>query len=230
MKTTLLRSGKSKTRIEIERYPMPESIDGICDLVRSIYNVTGVRRLEIEGQFRVTREKEFDPDITELDKSWEEALQGLDNFIEFNPKNSPDHTTVLLFLSNIVTRKGLRPVCFVTGSDTGMLSKWLGLGEMEIGMESLFDIPIRRISSLPEETVILCGAHFKDAEPSEIEFAVKTTIEVREPNETREISSSETSDAVWDNPGGGNQAANHVEVATRELRKVAWKSARNPRT
>jgi hypothetical protein len=230
MRTTLPKSGKSKTRVEVERYPMPETTEGLCKLVQALFEKGGIKRFEIDGLVRVTRESEIDPDMTEPNKSWEEALQGLENFIEFNPKNSTDPAMVLLYLTNLIERKGLKPVCFAAGPDTGLLSLWLGLGELEIGLEALFGIPVRRMNSLPEETIILCGAPIRDADPTEIEFAVKTTIEVRTKNEERKLPSSETASTGRGDTGEYSQTTGPLAAATGGLRKVSWKSSSFPRT
>jgi hypothetical protein len=223
MKITAPKLNRSKLRPVVERYPLPEDVNGICELIRDILDKGSVQKIELDvgDLVRVVRLVEVG-DLEESEEGWDQSLKGLEDFEEYNDADAtPDG--IILHLLNAVADIDLFGVAFITGTnDTNLLGKWLKIPDRS---KQIAGIPIYRVNTLPEETLVLCGAKFREATPSEIEYAIKTTMEIR--HEERKLTGGKITDSGRDNPGRYSETNDQLEIAPGRLRKVRWESKVN---
>lgn len=220
---------KSNSRLKIEKYPLPDSIDGILSLLREIMSAGQVQRIEFstDSPVRVSRvvQDEGDPDLVEPNLGLDGVLRNIE-MVEYFSEDATQYQ-VLVDMMQIIRKEGLNCVCWATGLDEDdLLNRWLEFDErgMPSGVEYLLDRPVFRIKSLPEDTLILCGSNYPSAEHNELTVAVKTAIEVRRPkNEQQRLTVRKASDPVRDSPPEYGSAVGQLEIAPGGLRTVDWK-------
>jgi hypothetical protein len=177
---------------------------------------------------RVERAVELnDPDLVEPDLDWDGALRNT-TIDEYYSEDATSYQIVFDMMHYIQSAR-LHPTCWVTGADEeGLLDLWFefkergmtsGVGEMFAGK------PLRRLKSIPEDTLILCGSRYQDADPDEISLAVKTAIELRRPHDS---SRSEVDDSGRVDTGERSAAARQLALAGGGLREVEWKGTGDP--
>jgi hypothetical protein len=72
---------------------------------------------------------------------------------------------------DILARSGLEPAQVLVG-DRNLFQDWLGVRVSPIH-PSVFGTPLTVVSQLPTDIFVICGAHAREADPSEIEYSVK---------------------------------------------------------
>jgi hypothetical protein len=221
-------SRKSRKDV-IEKFNLPDTVDGICSLVRQILNDGAVRRIELDTEdvVRVVRTTEVDS-LEEPMTDWDYAVRNVEDMVEYSSAGASAFQ-VLVDMPYLVQKENLKCVCFVTGNDeSNLLEQWLELRErgMPTGAEGLLGHPLYRLRSLPEEALILLGSRYANPDPSEISFAVKTTIEVRSDDERHTGSSIDG--GVRSNPQVHSPTTHQLAVGTGGLRRVPWKSSGVP--
>lgn len=210
----------------IEKHNLPDTVDGICSLVRQILNEGSVRRLEldVDDVVRVVRTVEAD-DLDEPMTDWDYAVRNVDEMAEYWSEGASAFQ-VIVDMTYLVQKEGLRCTCFVTGRDeSDLLDRWLELKErgMPVGTKGLAGLPLYRLRSLPEEALILLGSRYASPDPSEVTFAVKTTIEIRSDHERD--TSSQVVGGVGSDPQIYPPAAHQLAVGSGGLRRIPWKSS-----
>lgn len=195
---------KSDKRLKVEKYPLPDTLDEICGLVRHVLQQGGVQKLEL-SMGDVVRVSRFIPDdgteVGEVEMSLDAALRNVNELVEYI-NNSAPASEVLLDMMLLVQQEGLHPVAWTAGfsDEDDLLDQWLDLQGrgMPKKVPGLLGLPLHRLASLPEDTLILCASQYANPEPNEISFAVKAAIEVRRPHEHRELPSSVPNDSIRD--------------------------------
>ena len=221
-------SNKSEPKTRVEKYPLPPTVDGICDLVREILSPGLVQRLEIEVSkpVRVVRVvEEEEAGLLEEDVDLDGRLRNIE-MIEYTSEGAGPFQTVFDMM-HIIQEARLHPVCWATGASEPFLSEWFELAArgMPTRIKTLNGLPIKQLKSLPEDTLILCGSGYPSAEPSELTLAVKVAVELRRPIDanTQTVSSREVDDPVRHNPRECDQATDPLAPSSRGLRTVDWK-------
>jgi len=223
-------SSRSKS-VRTEKYPRPRTPEAVCSLVREILTQPGlVQRIEIDVDepVRVQRQvEEGDPDLVEIQESWDGALKNVEGFLEYYSEGASSFQVIFDMLQ-LVAFERLHGTCWVTGvGQQGLLSRWFEFEERGMpatGIDTILGLPVHRLGSLPEETLILCGSKYLQAEPSEIELVVKTSIEIRSEGHGRE--QRKTLDAVDGRSGDHSQelfgATNPLDVGSGGLKRCSW--------
>ena len=218
---------KSRKIEKLERRALPDTTDGICALIREVLSsgIGHVKKLElhVNDVVRVTREVDAN-DLDEVPEDWEFVLRNVE-MLEYSSEGASPYQ-VLVDMMLLVQHRGLRCIAFCTGDDeTGLIDTWLELKDrgMPTGVHELLNLPIHRMNTLPEETLVLCGSKYSNADPTEVELAVKTTIEVRDEKQGDQ-SSREVDDPVGDGSGGRGTPVGQLALASGGLRRVPWKS------
>jgi len=206
-------STRSDVRVKREEHPLPRTPEAISSLVDSIVRGGSVQKIIIENgrPVRVYRNVVTEDEFEEQDMDIDAALRNAPMF-EHSGEGRP--LRILFELTQGLTEEKQRPVCFVSGQNSkGIVYQWLGIEKksLVIGNEELFGIPLIRIRSLPEETLILCGSPYADAEPKDITLALKVTMEVHNESVDGDVgqggSDSEgvaQGDEELENGGGGD--------------------------
>lgn len=178
-------SSKSDTHtLTKEEYPEPRTKAGFPALIREILDQPGgVHRISMErGQpVRVWRWVEKN-DLLEQDPTLDEALSRADVIEYVNPDIHRTAPEELFHMLAILKSEKAVPVCWATGRDqAGLLRKWLRVDEQGVPFDEseFLGVPVERLKSLPEDTLLLCGAGHANAGPEEVTFVVKTAMEVR---------------------------------------------------
>jgi hypothetical protein len=217
-----------KSRKNVEKYNLPDTVDGICSLVRQILNEGSVERLELDVNdvVRVTRTVE-DDDFNEPMTDWDYAVRNIGDMVEYSSEGATPFQ-ILVDMTYLVQKEGLKCVCFVTGHDeSDLLERWLELRErgMPTGAEGLLGLSLHRLRSLPEEALLLLGSRYANPDPSEVILAVKTTIEIRSDHEQARGS---IDGGVGNNSQVHSPATHQLAVGAGGLRRVPWKSSSVP--
>lgn len=178
---------KSNFHIRKEKYPCPDTVDGICSMVREILSGGMVQKLELDldGPIRVQRAVEVeDPDLVEPHMDWDGALRNVD-MIEYYSEGASAYQ-VVIDVMQVMQKERLNATCWVGGAGgEELLDRWFEFRErgMPTGAELILGRPVHRLKSLPEETLILCGSKYPDADPDEISLAIKFAMELRRSHE-----------------------------------------------
>jgi hypothetical protein len=186
-------STKSENQVlSKEEYPEPKSKAGFTALLKEILDLPGgVDQviLKVGKPVRVWRWVEKNGLMEEEDRSLDGALSHAEILEYANPDLPRTAPEELFHLMSIMDAERRIPVCWAVGRDqTGLLARWLRVEEQGVPYKegSLLGLPVERLKSLPEDTLLLCGAEHPDAAPSEVTMAVKMAIEVMERNHVEE--------------------------------------------
>lgn len=177
-------SNKSDLALQREEYPEPNSKKGVVSLVDEILKIQGgVERIILErGQpVRVWRWTEKN-DLFEESPTLEGALAHAEIIEYVNPDESKTAPEELFHVMSVLKNEAHKPVCWATGrNQTGLLRKWLRVDEQGVPFDQseLLGIPIEHLKSLPEDTLLLCGARHYNADTHEVTIAIKTAIEIK---------------------------------------------------
>ena len=232
----------SKSKVRKEKYPLPEDSESIIALVRSILEGGRVQRIELDinGPVRVLREVEIeDPDLVEPDINLDAALRNTE-MIEYSSEGA-ESFQVLVDMMLLAQSKRPYCICWATGAGEYLIPEWLELearGMRLMGVDTLLGLPIHRLRSLPDDTLILCASSNKEADPAEVNFAVKTDIEIRsEDGQARleqeavyaehPIPGRPIDDPIRAGPQRGPAAASELALTAGRLNTVEFKRTGN---
>lgn len=223
---------RDRSRIRLERYPLPKSTEAICSQIREVLKGGNVVNLEMSidnTMIRVMRMVSAE-ELEEDSLSWDSALQAVENMIEYSSEDASAYQ-VLVDMMQLVSSEGLHGLCWACGTNgQKLIQRWLEFEErgMPVTDPTLLGLPIREIKTMPAETLVLCAAPWASGGPEEISFAVKTVMELKHGKSeqgNRNLSGSPSSHPIGN---GADQRASTVgglAITSRGLRPVAWKSS-----
>ena len=202
-----------KRTLRRETYPLPEGTEAVVALVEEVLSAEGpVHKILLEESqpIRVYRWVKEDR-LAEPQADIEAALRNVDLFEYDSGGGTPFEA--LWDMMALVKAEQHWPICLVTGIQEDLLSSWFQMRSRgrPWTLEDMFALPVYQIQSLSEDTLILCGADFKEAEPEDMTIAVKTAIEMRKNDGD---SRSTTSDQVRNDPYKHTSAAGEVETSS----------------
>lgn len=215
-----------KSRVRVEKYPLPATTDGIVSLVREVLSQGKVQRIELdnENDVRVLRELEAeDPDLVEPDVSLDGALRNVE-MIEYSSEGASSFQ-VVVDMTQLMRHENHHCICWAIGTGDDLLEQWLEFRErgMPSDINFLLNLPVRRLRSLPEDTLILCGSKYPGAEAEEVTLAVKAAVEIRRSNELeRPVQSRPSDDRVGNGPTERPSTASQLAIAAGGLRRTKW--------
>jgi len=224
---------RSDLKTKVEKYPLPDSVDGVINLFREIMSAGLVQRIEfdVHKPVRVIRVVEGE-DLEEPNIDMEAALRGVDEFVEYtNTEANPFETLIDMMM--LVQAEDLSCSCWAVGTGgSELLLEWLQLEERGMPalrkLPGLLGLPLHILGSLEKETLILCGSKYLSPDPDEISFAVKTAIEMRKTDGlqgSETIEGSTAGNPRGAGPQGSSSAAYPVGAVTRKLKRVEWTPA-----
>jgi hypothetical protein len=214
----------SKSDVRTEKYELPGTVDGICSLIREILNGGNVKRIELDTDDTYVRARRWvEGDGLEEDEvTWDGALRNVPDMQEYYSDGATAFQ-VIVDMMLLAQSEKLHCTCWVTGpSNEDLMWKWLEIEERGVpirGVDQLLGLPIHRVKSIPEETLILCCSKHPSADPSEISVAVKTVIDLRRSHVTangKDVGGSGNHSQECDSAVGS------VPFGTGRLRRVAW--------
>jgi len=174
----------SKSEVRTEKYQLPATVDGICALVREILNRGHVRRLELDNDdtfVRAHRWVEGDG-LAEDEITWDGALRNVQVMQEYYSEGATSFQVVVDMMM-LAQTEGFKCTCWVSGTGgPELLRKWFDVDRRKLPVgevTELLGLPVYKVKSLPNETLILCCSKYPSADPTEISVAVKTSIDLR---------------------------------------------------
>jgi len=214
----------SKSELRTEKYDLPGSVDGICSLIREVLNGGHVQRVELDNDDTLVRVKRWVDEAGGLEEeeiSWDGALRNVPDMMEYYSDEATSFQVVVDMML-LAQENGMHAVSWVTGTgDEGLLRKWfdvdgraLPVGDISV----LLGLPIHRLKSLPEETLVLCCSKYPGADPSELMLAVKTTIDLRRSDDAHNKKDDRGRNHSEEHPS----TAPSLGLGTRGLRTVPW--------
>jgi hypothetical protein len=170
-----------------------------------------------------------DDGLSEDVVSWDAALRNVPSMVEYYSDGATSFQVVVDMML-LAQRDGLVAIGWVTGiEEESLLRHWFEIGTraMPVGdIDFLLCLPVHRIKSIPEETLILCCSKYGDADPEEVTVAIKTTIQLRNEDDTVAV------DKDVDRSGNHSQehsaAAGQLALSTGGLREVPWDPPSEP--
>jgi len=216
----------ARSRLRLERYPLPKTTDEICSQIREILKGRNVIQLELSTDnplIRVMRQVTGE-ELEEDSVTWDSALQSIENMIEYSSAGASAYQ-VLVDLLQLVSAEELHAIRWITGTGgLQLINSWLEVQERGMPKHNglLLGIPVLEIQSLPAETLVLCAAHWPNSGPEEIVFAVKTVMELVKHEERRSDTSSKATDSVGNTTGKYASTVEGLALTSRGLRKVPW--------
>lgn len=201
---------KSKESLRTEKYPLPTTVEGILSILREVLSGGRVRRIELDTDLpiKVIREVETSSECHEPDMDLDAALHKVEML-----ECSGEPMEAIAKMTRQLYRRNLFPCCWVIGPSS-LLDTWAHPYEPEFyaGQDYFLNVPVRIIRSLASDTLILCGSQYKNADAEDIDFAVKTSMELRRDYESE--SSGSTADPVWSGPKKRDSAIGGLEIPT----------------
>jgi hypothetical protein len=227
----LSKSDLIKTKVE--KYPLPDTMDGVVDLFKEIMSAGLVQRIEfdIHKPVRVIRAVEGE-DLEEPNIDLEGALRHVDELVEYtNTEANPFETLIDMMM--LIQAEDLSCSCWAVGTGGAeLLLEWLQLEERGMPafrkLPGLLGLPLHILGSLSKETLILCGSKYLSPDPDEISFAVKTAIEMRKADgvpKSESVEGSQAGHPRGTGPQGSAPTAYPVGAVTRKLKRVEWEPA-----
>jgi hypothetical protein len=214
----------SKSEKQLEKYELPSTVDGICALIRHILDGGHVCRVELDNDDAYVRAWRWVErnDLAEPDVNWDGALRNVEMMEYSSAQASPFQVLVDMML--LATDRGYKCTVWAVGTGgSALLKGWLALRSrnMPVGIPSfLLGLPVMELRSIPAETLILCCSKFPNADPSEVSFTIKATIEVRTSDEPDNYSAG----GSGDHPEEYVAAARQLAPGAGGLRTVPWKT------
>jgi hypothetical protein len=209
-----LTSSRFEKNLKREDHPLPSTVEGILDLLRSVMSSGVVRKIVVEeGRPIVAYRDSGEGDLEEEELTLDAALRNCE-LLEYANDTATSFETVCDMMY-VLQMNGLHPVCWVTGPGNGeILVRWFQF--LERGMPGRHDqmavlqgFPIKRVKTISEDVLILCGSRYRDGDIVDIEFGVKAGIELRSSQDDN-TTGREADDPVWNDPGESPPAARHV--------------------
>lgn len=178
-----------------ETHPLPKTPTGIGGLVQEILKSGGwVERIVIQNGEPVQAYRYVeDNGLGEEDIDLQSALRKAD-LVELDYKPSDDPWRQIGSSMQALRYEGLWSVCWVVGSNTDYLRKWLNLGNWE-DLSYLLGVPVQKDNSLPPETLILAGAKNSEAQVRDIVAAFKLVMEEHREQESNRPSNRSRSNS-----------------------------------
>lgn len=203
-----------------EQYDLPETRVGLLALMERVLMMPGPVQsfsMEVDQPIRVMRWVESN-ELFEGEPTLGHVLSTV-NMTEVSfPGMGPE---VLFAMFAALERDRCYPVCWAIGAQNrALLDNWLGI----LVGDTLANVPIERLKSLPEETILLCGAELRGGSVTDIKRAIKTTIGWRKEDEPKH----EDVDRVRSASNGGGPAAGEVEGAGGRDGRTGWNPPRVP--
>jgi hypothetical protein len=221
----------NKSKRQIERYALPNSVDGICALVRQVLEGGHVERLELDNNdayVRAIRWVEHN-DLEEPDVTWDGALRNMSSFLEYSSEGASPFQ-VVVDMTILASSKGLKAACWVTGiGGRDLLLQWFNLHERGMpttAFRTMVGIEVTELKSLPPETLILCCSDITNAEPSELTLVIKTTIDLRGSHVEDSVEDVRADGRVGNHPQEHSPATYQLALNPRDLPRVPWKKGR----
>lgn len=212
-----------------EEYALPGTVDEILEVLRSAMSAgSPVRKVVVEDSRSILVYRDMNEgELEELEVTLDGTLRNA-QIIEYLNEDVTAAAEMLYDMQHVLHMHGLHAVCWATGPiDADKLEKWLLMDERGMPsmpgfqMTQLGGFPVRRIRSLPEDVIILCGARYKEGDIRDIELGVKTNIELKERSHAR-LESSPARYPVRDDPARDAPAARRVETPTRVRQGQGW--------
>ena len=218
----------SKYDTRTEKYQLPATVDGICALVREILNDGSVSRIELDTEDSYVRARRWveSGDFEEEDVGWDGALRNTD-IVEYYSDGATSFQVVVDMMM-LAQEDNLQATCWVVGRGEGdHIRAWFTIDERRLPVGkigSVLGLPLYKLKSLPEETLILCCSKYLNADPNEISMAVKTTMELRRSHDNHGSSkqNGKADGGVGDHPPQYPPAAGQLALGTGGLRTVSW--------
>ena len=176
-----LASDRFDTPVRREEYPIPPNVDEIVESIRDILNGGSVKGLTIvQGDgirvYRASPDAEYDPSFVV------DNVLGYADVYEYLTDETHSANDKVVGMAKVLSQHRCFPVCFATGpKTTGLLDRWLMVEEVGLprDIENIIGIPVVRVKTLDEDTLLLCGADMPLADLEDIKVVVKTAIDLR---------------------------------------------------
>lgn len=194
------------------------------DIVQVVQQVlsTEAYKVVIESDRVIAYRGKSDDDLEEFDVTLDGALRN-SHMIEYS-NSDPNPFEVVFDMFSLVSANGLHPVCWATGmNQESLLERWFTVKERGLGLQELtaiIGVPIVRLKTLPEDSLILSAAKYTDATVKDIVYSVKTTIEVR--NDSRNPPNNPIDNPVRDDPKRDRPAARELAPVARASDGGSW--------
>jgi hypothetical protein len=208
---------------DLQRDEIPLQSSKTQDILGVLQHVLQQRvaqRIVIEsGRVLVYRPRGDEP-LEDNDVSLDGALRNSE-LIEY--ENTEGNAFEMIFdIMQLVASEKLFPVCWATGKKQDeILQKWVALEERGMppdALDTLVMIPVVRLQTLSEDTLILCASRHEDGEAKDIVVGIKTVMELRDEEEA----SSEADHPVGDDSEGHAQATRAVEALAPRVDGGGW--------
>lgn len=209
-----------------EEYDLPRDVKGIVALVQQVLSMDGpVHKIVLEsGRGALVYRQLPEGEIAEEDLSIDGALRNSEIIEYDNDGASPFEKIHDMF--RIVSDDGLHPVCWVTGINReDLLNQWFSNEERGLGnakQDSLLGIPVERVSTLPEDTLILCGAPYEDSAYKDVVVGVRTSVEVFDDEDEADSPVGEIDHRVGNGPEADAPAARGMAPTSGNGDDAGW--------
>jgi hypothetical protein len=212
-----------------EEYQLPSTVEEILDVLRSTMSSgSPVRKVVVEESRPILVYRDMtEGELEELETTLDGALRN-SKVIEYLNDDPRAVAEMLYDMQHVLHMHGLYAVCWAVGPmDSDKLEAWLRMDERGMPTPPGFQLtqlggfPVRKVRSLPEDVIILCGARYKEGDVNDIELGVKTNIELKEESDAR-LESSAARHPVRDDPGGDAPATRVVEAPARVRKEAGW--------
>lgn len=162
-----------------------------------------------------------DDGLEEERVTWDGAIRNVPTMVEYYSDEASSFQ-VIVDMMLLAQEDGLYPLVWITGPDeSDLLKKWLEVDRRGLpvkNVQNLVGLPIHRVKSIPEETLILCCSKYPGASPDEITMAVKTTVDLRRSHEPDNKDDGRSGNHPSEHPSAAGQLA----LSARGLRPVPW--------
>jgi len=214
-----------KLFIRTEKYALPDTIDGICSLVREILSGGHVKSLELDNDDSFARARRWSENL-ELEEdsvSWDGALSNVPVLQEYYSDGAEPFQIVvdMMLLAQQENMYGIGWAIGVDGED--LLRKWFDVDGRKLPVsriDSLLGVRVKRLKSLPEDTLILCCSKYRSEDPEDIVMAIKTSMELEKEDETRSFKDAGRGRS---NPKEHGSTTGQLVLTAGGLRRVPWK-------
>lgn len=210
--------------LKTKKYALPSTVDGICSLVREILSEGRIKRLELDTEDSFVRAQQWTENtgLEEDAVSWDGALRNVSAIQEYYSDGATSFQVVVDMML-LAQESGLTGVCWATGAEHDqLLRRWFDVDKRQLPVaqiDQLLGLPVRRLKSLPEETLILCCSKYRNSDPEDVSMAIKTSIEFRRENGTP---GNEDANRSGSHPQEHGSATSQLVLTTGGLRRVAW--------
>lgn len=207
-----------------EEYPLPSTkTSDIVDAVQQALSLDGVFKIVVEsGQPMLVYRKRGDDPLDEDDVTLDGALRNSE-IIEYDVA-SKSSLEVIFGMLQRVGRDRLYPICWATGLEQeGVLRHWTNQIDKSIPDLGIlpFGIPVVRVKTLPEDTIILCAAARHEGDYQDVVVGIKAIMETHHAVEEKRTSST-SDNQVGSDTGECPPPTGTVETTTVRGGKGSW--------